>query len=96
MSKSPLCADHGMFCLFCSFGTEWVRRCFKLKIYELAKEATKDGKNMQCYIDNIPCVLYDDKFDLCAYVADKPALLEIDTVLDYKQANKENDNEKNS
>ena len=66
------------------------------KLYELAKEATKDRKNMQCYIDNIPCVLYDDKFDLCAYVADKPALLEIDTVLDYKQANKETNNEENS
>lgn len=66
------------------------------KLYELAKEATKDGKNMQCYIDNIPCVLYDDKFDLCAYVADKPALLEIDTTLDYEQANKETNNEENS
>lgn len=66
------------------------------KLYELAKEATKDGKNMQCYIDDVPCVLYDNKFELTAYVADKPALLEIDTMLDYKQANKETNNEKNS
>lgn len=66
------------------------------KLYELAKEATKDGKNMQCYIDNVPCVLYDNKFELAAYVVDKPALLEIDTVLDYEQANKETNNEENS
>lgn len=66
------------------------------KLYELAKETTKDGKNMQCYIDNVPCVLYNNKFELTAYVADKPALLEIDTILDYEQANKETNNEENS
>lgn len=66
------------------------------KLYKLAKEATKDGKNMQCYIDNVPCMLYSDDFELAAYVADKPALLEIDTILDYNQANKETNNEENS
>ena len=84
--------DHGFILRSLSFWTPMDMA----KLYELAKEATKDGKNMQCYIDDIPCVLYDDKFELTAYVADKPALLEIDTMLDYKQANKETNNEKNS
>ena len=54
MSKSPLCADHGMFCLFCSFGTEWVRRCFKLKIYELAKEVNPYVVEMRRYFHEHP------------------------------------------
>ena len=66
------------------------------KLYELAKEATKDGKNMQRYIDDVPCVLHCDKFELRGYITEKSALLEIDTILDYEQANKETSNEKNS
>lgn len=84
--------DHGFILRSLSFWTPMDMT----RLYELAKEATKDGKNMQCYIDDVPCVLYSDKFELRGYVAEKSALLEIDTTLDYEQANKENDNEKNS
>lgn len=59
------------------------------RLYELAKETTKNGKNMQRYIDDVSCVLYNDKFKLKGYIAEKNALLEIDTTLDYEQANKE-------
>jgi len=63
------------------------------KLYKLAKETTKNGKNMQRYIDDVSCVLYNDKFKLKGYIAEKNALLEIDTTLDYEQANKEINNE---
>ena len=43
-----------MFCLFCSFGTEWVRRCFKLKIYELAKEVNPYVVEMRRYFHEHP------------------------------------------
>lgn len=58
------------------------------KLYSFAKDAIKDGLNMQRYIDDVPCVMYHDKFDLHAYVAEKGSLFEIDTLLDYKQVNK--------
>ena len=63
------------------------------KLYKFAKETTKNGKNMQRYIDDVSCVLYNDKFKLKGYIAEKSALLEIDTTLDYEQANKEINNE---
>lgn len=84
--------DHGFILRSLSFWTPMDMT----RLYKLAKEATKDGKNMQRYIDDVPCVLYSDKFELRGYVAEKSALLEIDTTLDYEQANKEIKNEKNS
>ena len=60
-----------------------------MRLYELAKETTKNGKNMQRYIDDVSCVLYREKFKLKGYVAEKNALLEIDTTFDYEQVNKE-------
>lgn len=64
------------------------------KIYNFAIDAVKNGKNMQCYVDDVPCVLFNDKFELCGYVSDPSALLEVDTALDYENANKEINNEK--
>lgn len=84
--------DHGFILRSLSFWTP----ADMTRLYKLAKEATKDGKNMQRYIDDVPCVLYSDKFELKGYVAEKSALLEIDTTLDYEQANKETNNEENS
>ena len=84
--------DHGFILRSLSFWTP----IDMAKLYKLAKEATKDGKNMQRYIDDVPCVLYSDKFELRGYVAEKSALLEIDTILDYEQVNKETNNEENS
>lgn len=77
--------DHGFILRSLSFWTpEDIAR-----LYELAKETTKNGKNMQRYIDDVSCVLYNDKFKLKGYITEKSALLEIDTTLDYEQANKE-------
>lgn len=84
--------DHGYILRSLSFWTPMDMA----RLYELAKEATKNGKNMQCYIDDVSCVLHNDKFELRGYVAEKSALLEIDTELDYIQANEEKIDEKNS
>lgn len=81
--------DHGFVLRSLSY---WTPLDFT-RLYELAKESIRDGRNMQCYIDDVSCVLYADKFDLRGYVADKPALLEIDTELDYEMANKEKNDE---
>lgn len=59
------------------------------KLYTLAKNATSSGKNMQRYIDDIPCVLYKNEFDLKGYISEKHSMFEIDTILDYNKVNKE-------
>lgn len=64
------------------------------KLYKFAKEAIKDGQNMQRYIDDISCILYKDEFNLRGYTVNKSALLEIDTTHDYKIANMEKVDEK--
>lgn len=84
--------DHGYVLRSLSFWTPMDIQ----KIYEFAKDAIKDGKNMQCYIDNIPCVMHFNKFTLKPYVSETSAMLEIDTELEYEQANKENNDEENS
>lgn len=59
-----------------------------LKLYTFAKEIVQ-AKNVQCYIDNIPCILYANKFYLKGYISDKNAISEIDSMNDYIQINKE-------
>lgn len=59
------------------------------KLYRQAKELTKDGQNMQLYIDNIPCLINKREYPLLGRVYKTPALLEVDNLIDYENANKE-------